>query len=589
MCGIAGIIEKGHPTLKLSQELERFAHCIAHRGPNDRGAHVGDGQGFLNVRLSIVDVSSGHQPIYSRNNELGIVYNGEVYNYLELKELLVARGHHFQTSSDTEVVLRLFEEFGTASFEKLNGMFAFCLWDERERVSYLVRDHFGIKPLYVYEDEHRILFASEIKALLAFPDLDLELSPEGAHDYLTFRYMQAPFTMFRRIRRLDAGTFLKISHGHATQFRFYDIEYRDDYPPRPASELAEELRALLEKAVRSQLMGEVPIGVLLSGGLDSSSIAYFVHTLGARLTTYNIGFPEVNEFEFSREVAKRYDLEHVEVTTTAQDLVRDFDSVLSALDEPIADPACFPLFELCKELKRSVTVVLSGEGGDELFAGYPQYKQLAATGSADNSFGRFLEGSYYFSNQLRFLNDQHLPPHHLRNGKYFAENPLVNGMLAYDMKTWMPDNLMMKADKILMAHSLEGRFPFLDRELFEFSARLPQAYKLNANGETKWLLKQMMLPKLPELIITRPKMGFSVPVSALLDSLRERVLDTGNAIARTALSSVLNADQIRRLFERYYSHGEGTALQVWSMFVLCSWFTDAFPAYRKRIDLLKAA
>jgi asparagine synthase (glutamine-hydrolysing) len=433
----------------------------------------------------------------------------------------------------------------------------------------------------VYEDADILAFASELKALTALPRADLSLNPAGFQDYLTFRYMQAPFTLFKRIRRLDPGTFLQIRGGTAAQYRYWDISYADTYPPRPEEELREELASLLKNAVQSQLMGEVPIGVLLSGGLDSSSIAYFVHRLGAQLTTYNIGFPEVNEFEFSRAIANMYDLRHVEVTTTSEELIADLDAIVLALDEPIADPACFPLYQLCKELKRSVTVVLSGEGGDELFAGYPQYVQTAAGGEGQPGvFEQFLNRSYYFLDHQHFLHDQHLPPHHLRFGKYFAENPLLNGMLAYDMKTWMPENLMMKADKILMAHSLEGRFPFLDKNLFEFSARLPQQYKLGPDGKTKALLKDMMAPCLPELIIKRPKMGFSVPVAGLLAACQDKVMASLEALCRTDAREILQTEAIRQLFENYYRENLGSALQVWTMFILCHWYTFALASQR---------
>jgi asparagine synthase (glutamine-hydrolysing) len=320
-------------------------------------------------------------------------------------------------------------------------------------------------------------------------------------------------------------------------------------------------------------MGEVPIGVLLSGGVDSSAIACYVSALGADLTTFNIGFPDLNEFEFSREVASALGLKHREILVTVEELIAKFDLVLEALDEPIADPACFPLYALSEELKKHVTVVLSGEGGDELFAGYPQYKSTMDRGfSATNRFESFLAASHYFPDPQRYLLDPSIPPYNLRFGKYFEENSLLNGMLAYDMRTWMPENLMMKADKIMMMHSLEGRFPFLDRDLFEFSTRLPTGMKLAKDGTTKWILKELMRSKLPSSIISRPKMGFSVPVSNFLKILQSRVCDAIATAKRSALADILNIETFESEVRDYYERGQGSALRIWTNFVMLEWF-----------------
>lgn len=573
MCGIAGIIAKKDAKLPIRETIESYTRTLQHRGPDDFGYHLNEYVGFLNRRLSIVDIAGGKQPIFSEDKKIGIVYNGEVYNYLELRKELEGRGHHFKTNSDTEVILKMYEQCGEKSFARLNGMFGICIWDERNGEIFLVRDHIGIKPLYVYEDDDKFLFSSELKGILALPGIDRALDPAGIQDYLMFRYTQAPFTIFRRIRRLDAGTYLRIKHGIATQFRYWEPEYHEPLKAPSENDARAELLSLMEKAVSSQLMGEVPIGVLLSGGVDSSAIAYFVHKLGADLTTFNIGFPEVNEFEFSRAVAKHYGLKHREITVTVDELLARLDKIVPALDEPLADAACFPLYRLCEELKKEVTVVLSGEGGDELFAGYPQYAQvLNERAQHPDLFHTFLERSWYFNDYRRFFNDQHLPPHVLRNRKYFEELPLLNSMLSFDMKTWMPDNLMMKADKILMAHSLEGRFPFLDRGLFDFAARLPQQYKLHPGGMQKWILKQAVADKLPPLIIERPKMGFSVPVDVFLKKLESQVRESIRSCSSGELASVLNFPEIQNVVENYYAKGQGVALQVWVLFILCRWY-----------------
>lgn len=586
MCGIAGVIFKKAQRPEQAREYaELLAEAIAHRGPDDHGGHI-DPEGrfaFVNVRLAIVDRAGGHQPMYTDNRKIGIVFNGEIYNYVELRAELMRNGVRFVTNSDTEVILRCYEHFGIDAFDKLNGMFAFCIWDERNDETYLVRDHLGIKPLYIYEDADKYLFCSEVKGIASIPNVDLKIDPIGTQDYLTFRYIQAPYTIFKQVRCLEAGTFLRLRRQTAARFRYWDIEYPADYPVRDVEEIVDLLGSSLKQAVSSQLMGEVPIGVLLSGGVDSSGIAALVKESSANLTTFNIGFSDVNEFEYSRAVASELGLKHVEIVTTPEELASLLDEVVLALDHPIADPACFPLYRLSKELKEHVTVVLSGEGGDELFAGYPQHHYLY-TGSVPYSerFETFLTKSWYFNDARDFLRDESLSPVFTRHRKYFEDLPILHGMLAYDVKTWLPENLMMKADKILMAHSLEGRFPFLDKDLVRLASRIPQTLKISDEGATKWILKETLKHRLPTTVLQRPKMGFSVPLSRLLKSWKELVLDTIATLNDSGLGDVLLAGKIKHRVQEYYRNGTGEPLQVWTFFVLAYWYQAALPSYRAR-------
>lgn len=577
MCGIAGFISFSSDSSSVEGRLNKLESMIKHRGPDGSGFHIESNRGFLNTRLAIVDRAGGAQPIYNDDKSVGIVYNGEVYNFWELRKDLEAKGHTFSTTSDTEAILKAYLEYGVESFSKLNGMFAFCIWDDRSKVTYLVRDQLGIKPLYIYQDRDKLLFASEIKAILSFPDVNRELDERGIKDYFIFRYTQAPFTCFKHIKKLEAGNYLKIEGDRTSRYPFYDVRYEENFSehtPGSLKELKELTRQKLLLAVKSQLMGEVPIGVLLSGGVDSSAIAWCVHSLGANLTTYNVGFPTVNEFEFSQEVAKNFGLKHVEVTLTEDDIVNQFDEVIWAIDEPLADPACFPLHHLCKELKKSVTVVLSGEGGDELFGGYPQYRaglnNVEAT--PEKQFLSFLDGSFYFRHSDQFFNNKALPPYYLRFRKYFLENSGLNAMLAYDMKTWMSENLMMKADKILMARSLEGRFPFLDIDFYRWTSTLSTELKISKDQVSKWLLKDSFREVLPSSILERPKMGFSVPVDLLLAKMSDRVRGICGEFRSHPLSDILDFDQITRLVSQYYNEKTGSALQVWTFFVFLSWF-----------------
>jgi len=553
---------------------------MAHRGPDDYGQFLKNNWGFSHVRLSIIDIKGGKQPISNKNGNLGIIYNGEVYNYKELEKNLVDKGYTFNTKTDTEVVLKIFEEYGVEAFSLLKGMFAFCIWDNEKDVVYLVRDQFGIKPLYIYEDERQLIFSSELKCILSIPELDFSLDPIGIQDYLRFRYFQSPYTMFRNIKRLESGTYLKNEKGISARFRFWDVTYDHMGNESSIKDLKIEIEEKIERAVQSQLIGEVPVGILLSGGIDSSTISYYVRKSGVKLKTFNIGFPEVNEFEYSSAVAKKLGLEHIEILMTVEDLIKNFDNVMWAIDEPIADPACLPLYYLCQELKKYVTVVLSGEGADELFAGYNQYSSSVLDKTRyEEQFPNFLTKSYYFENYRDFIKDEHLIDNTFRYKKYFDEQgSLLNAMLAYDMETWIPEDLMMKADKILMSHSLEGRFPFLDPDLFEYVSKIPLECKLSPTGETKWILKEIMKEKLPEKVLKREKMGFTVPIDRVLENFRSCVIETIEKTTHSELSSILDVKNVKKIVDRYYN-GDKTvsSLQVWTLFVLCYWFVNIFP------------
>ncbi len=574
MCGIAGVISRSSQPRGTRGLLETMRDAIPHRGPDGYGFHVGDNQGFLNVRLAIVDREGGSQPIYSRDQTKGIVFNGEIYNFRQLRDELERQGVAFTTHSDTEVILRLFEREGIQCLNRLNGMFSVCLWDDVTKEVFIARDQLGIKPLYVYEDATLLAFASELKAITALPGLDLAWDPRGIQDYLTFRYMQAPFTCFTKVRRLDAGTYLHIREGRTTQRRFFELSFAPQSLESFDAEEAERRGAeLLRDAVRSQLMGEVPVGVLLSGGLDSSAIASCVAELGANLTTFNIGFPDVNEFEFSRAVASHYGLKHVEIEVTVPELLSKFDDIIQAIDEPMADPACFPLYWLCKTIREHVTVVLSGEGGDELLGGYPQYTRALYEGMGpERRFETFLDRSYYFRDSSSYLaNPRSVPPLHLRNRKYFEEETPLNAMLSFDIKTWLADNLMMKADKIAMAHSLEGRFPFLDLDFVQFCAGLPEQAKLHSDGTSKWLLRRLMHKRLPPQILERKKMGFSVPLADFVTEARDRVLSCLNDTSLESLWQHLDRDKVSKLIEGYYSGRHADTLRTWTVIVMLLW------------------
>ncbi|MDO8931345.1 MAG: asparagine synthase (glutamine-hydrolyzing) [Rhodocyclaceae bacterium] len=586
MCGIAGIhFKREVSSAELDAISAYFAASLQHRGPDAFGAHRTARSIFANLRLAIVDRAGGDQPIYAPGGSHGIVYNGEVYNWEDLRRPLEAGGYPFATHADTEAVLAVYVKKGEKSFAELNGMFALCIWDEKTGSFTLARDRFGAKPLYIYEDAERFAFASEIKTLLGLPGIDDTLNPLGFQDYLTYRYALAPHTLFKCIEKLPAGCSLRYDAKGRHLHRFAEIELREPKRPKKPQAYVEELDHILGNAVRSQLMGEVPIGVLLSGGLDSSAIACYIQRAGARLKAYSIGFAEVNEFPFSRDVARQFDLDYVEICMTQEELLAGMDATLLRLDEPIADPACFALTRLCEEIKKDVTVVLSGEGGDEMFAGYGQHLfALDPALDRERCFAQFFTYSANYDDAKSWLRDKNLPPEHMRYkaAAYDRADTALNGMLSFELHTWMPENLMMKADKVLMSHSLEGRFPFLDLELYNFAARLPQAMKLPSPASSKHVLRTLMTDKLPRSVIERRKMGFTVPPSFFLQRLRARFETAIDALRGQPVADVLDLDAIAQLVRDFYAGQQGIPVfKVWNIFVLVFWFAYAYPLFRK--------
>ncbi len=591
MCGLAALIWKsGYTPENVGSLLGQLERGLVHRGPDEAGSVVGKGFAVVHRRLAIVDIADGQQPMLASDGRVGLVYNGEIYNYLKIRAELEARGHTFKTRCDTEVVLKAYLEYGSASFSRFDGMFAIFLWDLRNAEAgefHLARDHMGTKPLYVYEDATRFIVSSELRPIVAIGEIDCTLNPAGIHAYLSFRYTPSQCSIFRNIKRVEAGTRWHIRNGRATQWRYWDLPGAASNPVKSLDEAAETLTSLLIESVRDQQMGEVPIALLLSGGLDSSAIAYACHRLGANYHTFNIGFPTVNEFEYSHAVAARFGQKHTTMEITPEEIVSLFPTVVDAMDEPMADPACFPLFALCREIHRHATVVLSGEGSDELLAGYPQYSRLlnAPPQSVEAQFIAFLDASLYFRGANVPVRGGFDPSNIRRHFGYFAERPLLDGMLAFDLKTWLPENLLMKADKILMSQSLEGRFPFLSRKIVEFAMALPEALKWNDVG--KVVLRTAMQDALPEAVLTRPKMGFSVPVSDLLRMLRPRFMALLTVHERRDIAEIIDVPAIRRIADAHFSGGPDQSLLLWNLLVLFQWL-DMQLAARSAVSRMAA-
>ena len=573
MCGICGVLGPIDASV-----LRSMTRTMVHRGPDDEGFYLADGVGLGVRRLSIIDVAGGHQPITNEDGTLVVVFNGEIYNHRELRTRLETQGHRFATRSDTEVLVHLYEEYGDASVHLLQGMFAYALWDGKRRRLLVARDRLGIKPLYYLETNGSFLFASEVKALLEHADVSAAPDLQALDLYLAFRYVPGPHTLFRGIKKLPPGHLLVRADGRTQVQRYWEPVLGDFQSAINLDEAVEEFSGLLRDTVRRHLISDVPVGMLLSGGLDSSAVtAMTAAARSAPMATFTIGFDlpgSHNELAQARVVARHLATDHHELVLTpdATELLPD---LVRHLDEPVADPAILPTYLICRFARQAVPVVLTGEGGDELLGGYPRYawfaraKQLQrllppwvrqgvllplsriapVTRRYRTALDNILEERDDTSRHMHWvagldpaLKSDLLSPE-LREviglgapeavltpylGGVATRAEIVHRLMALDMQTWLVDDVLTKMDKMSMAASVEARVPLLDHRLVEFVASLPLAVKLRHGAKT--LLKRAVAPLLPASTIWRRKHAFQVPLDQwvsgpLRDFTRDMLLD----------------------------------------------------------------
>jgi asparagine synthase (glutamine-hydrolysing) len=579
VCGICGKLNFDAGATVSPGLLKAMADTIRHRGPDDEGYYVSGPVGFGFRRLSIIDLKTGHQPICNEDGTVWIVFNGEIYNYQELRENLLSKGHVFKSQTDTEVIVHLYEEFGESCLDKLRGMFAFAIWDGRNQTLLLARDRVGIKPLYYRLTDSSIIFGSEIKAILADPEVEPEVQPEMIDRFLTFYYLPGEETLFQHIRKLAPGTCMVIKHGKAQVKQYWDLQFSP--VPQDIGSAQDQLLALLEESVRLHMISDVPVGFLLSGGVDSTAMLGFaVGKTDHKLSSYTIGFSDASvtdERPYARLAASRYGSEHHEMTIGAKEFADFLPQYIRHMEEPVCEPPAVALYYVSRLAKEFVKVLISGEGGDEAFAGYPNYRSMmwlerikglykpmngalsavAGLFSALPNAHRFTKYApllntpfdyYYYSrtstpfsffnthvkelytDDLVHLSDKNRSTHsvmrHLRNT---AASDTLNRMLYVDTKTWLPDDLLIKADKITMANSVELRVPLLDHKVLEFAASLPISYKVH-RFTTKYIAKRALNKRVPREILDRRKTGFPVPYNSWLRGqlkgwLREILLD----------------------------------------------------------------
>ncbi len=624
MCGIAGFFLRGkHAELA---DVQRMCGAIRHRGPDDDGFHVDGGCAIGMRRLSIIDLHSGHQPIANEDQSVWIVFNGEIYNYQDLRTDLIARGHRFTTNSDTETIVHLYEEEGPAAVARLRGMFAIALWDARRRRLFLARDRFGKKPLYYAVLPQGIYFASELKCFRGL-DIPFDIDKEALKFYFQFGYIPDPASPFLAIRKLPPGGWLTYdSDGTVEQERYWRL-------PAPATEPAsgmteagmrQRIREVFDESVRIRMIADVPLGAFLSGGIDSSSIvASMALQSPDPVKTFSIGFEEAefNELPYAREVAKQYNTEHHELIVRP-DSVGLISRLAHHFDEPFADTAAIPTFLVSEFAVQHVKVVLTGDGGDELFAGYesffdvekfssfdriPQFVRRALSGVADllpySTYGknrlrvmsrpsaleRYFEHTYTpFMMRRELLNPEWmLPADAAFLERAFEDCLLENGAdplsqaLYFEATAKLTGDMLVKVDRMSMAQSLEVRCPLLDHELAELAASIPTAWKMR-NGQGKAILVDALGDRLPASLRSRKKMGFGVPLShwfrgPLRDFLRDHLL-SGKFTGRGIASPVF----VRQLIEEHESGRRDNSGTLWALLMLELWFRNWEPAMAEK-------
>lgn len=623
MCGIAGVMyaDPARPVDRAA--LHGMAESLAHRGPDAEGFWVDSGVGLAHRRLAIIDLEGGNQPMGNEDGSVQIVFNGEIYNFQELRAVLEAKGHRFRTRTDTEVLVHLYEEEGEKLVERLRGMFAFALWDRRQRRLLLARDRLGLKPMYIFHDSEKLIFASELKAILVHPGVDRAVDPAGLDAYLTYGVIPGAKSIFRSIRKLEPGHVLSVS---ARQFdgsprRYWQLCLEPD-GFRSLEEWNEALLDKIVQTIRLHRIADVPVGAFLSGGLDSSVVvATLAEISDAPVRTFSIGFVEdrFSELSHARHIARQYGGAHVEEIVTPE-AVGSLEELVRAYDEPFADPSAIPTLCISRLARQSVKVVLSGDGGDEAFGGYTRYGHdlreaalrawiprwarrlvlglLARCCPKADWLPRVLRAKTRLTNLSldpaeAYANTLAICRHAMRrrllhadvvrelNGSFadrivaelYATAPTrdpLAGMIAADVGMLLPDDFLTKIDRASMAYGLEVRPPLVDHELVELAARIPSCWKVH-KGETKWILKQLFQDRLPAQTVWRAKHGFEVPIDDWLRGPLRDMFESTALAAGNPASSLINQSVARKLLRAHRARLGQHGPVLWALLVLSRW------------------
>lgn len=627
MCGICGVFEFDSRRVPLREEVHEMNQTLVHRGPDDSGVFVDRGIGLGHRRLSIIDVAGGHQPLSNEDGTIWVLLNGEIYNYPELRSELLSRGHQFSTHSDTEAIVHLYEDFGEDCFAKLRGMFAIALWDSRRRRLLLARDRAGEKPLFYYCDQERLIFGSELKAVLAGPAVSVTMDNQALFDYFSYGYIAAPKSIYREVRKVQPGHYVAATEsGSLRDQTYWDLTF---HPKDGVSgeQWCERLREQLCESTRIQLMSDVPLGAFLSGGVDSSSVVAMMRRAQKRgISTCSIRFEdkEYDEAPYARRIARLFNTDHYEETVhpKAVDVVN---KLVWHYDEPFADSSAIPTYYVSSVARRKVTVALGGDGGDEHFAGYRRYlldrmenrlRHIAPLSVRRALFGplgrwypalawapRFVRGKATFQSLSRgplegyfnsvsifrptekpdlftsdFLEEMRgydsisvFEHHYNRAG---TQDPLTRVQYV-DIKTYLPDDILVKVDRASMAVSLEVRAPFLDHHFMELAAGMPSSLKLR--GQTgKYILKKSMSSILPHDLLYRPKQGFAVPLDRWF---RKELKEMAHTNILEEADGILDPRALNQIWKQHQSGLYDRSAQLWTVLMFRKW-KSAFSSAR---------
>jgi len=631
MCGICGQINLDFQTPVDSKFINRMNNTLLHRGPDDEGTYVKDFVGLAMRRLSIIDVAKGKQPISNEDKTIWIVFNGEIYNFPELRKQLIANGHQFRTNSDTECIVHLYEDEGLEFLNHLRGMFAIAIWDDCKKRLILARDHLGIKPLFYGEHRGQFFFASEMKAILSNSTFPRELDYDSLASYFTLTYIPAPLSIFKGIKKLLPGHYIQIDKNGVKIEKYWDLTFKPDRG-KSENEFIEEFMSILEEAVKIRLISEVPLGAFLSGGIDSSAIVALMSKVSSSaVKTFCIGFGGdtggfLDERKYARQVAERFGADHreYEVLPEPEGLV---EQIIRAFDEPFADDSTIPSYFVCKAAKENVTVALSGLGGDEVFAGYERYLGFGLSRIYEKlplffreNFMRKLvemipersDGHYTVNHMKRFVRASSMP-NDLRYFSYISmlndnlrddlfvepekikgafdlcrknilshfnssnacdsNNPLdlLNRVLYCDIKTYLPEDILTLTDRISMHHALEVRVPFVDYKFMEFAATIPPEMKLKW-FQKKYILKKAVRDILPGDVINHRKQGFASPMTKWLQAdLKPYVIQT---LSKSNLKKhdLFIFSMVNSILDEHFSRKELHDKLIWSLVIFQKWF-----------------
>ena len=572
MCGICGFYGRKNRPL-----LEAMAGVLAHRGPDDSGFYEDELMSLGHRRLSIIDLSpQGKQPIANEDNTVWLAFNGEIYNFRDLRAELEKKGHSFRSHTDSEVILHSYEEYGLDCVDNFRGMFAFALWDTKKRRLVICRDRIGKKPLYYWQDSRGLIFASEIKSLLCCRDIPRQVNQEGVYSFLAFQYVPGVETAVKNIFRVPPGNMLIAENGTVKLREYWSIrKIVNSKGDVTADKAVERMGHLLEESVRLRLVSDVPLGVLLSGGLDSSSITALISRIGVKsIRTFSAGFGEENdEFKYARTVSREFNTEHREFVVRPDNLALTLKKIVWHMDEPIADGGAFATYMIAEVVKQYVKVILVGEGADELFAGY-SWHRLAGPGFAFVPEALKSRAYFYLNTFYRRKNKQ--PDIYKEFKRHFnpgvCRKDFLSRMMFFELENLLPDCLLMKVDKMTMAHSLEARAPFLDHKLVEWAAALPGEQKIRKSAN-KYILRKFMEDKLPAEIVNRKKRGFLVPITKWLNGGLKKYAEDILLRKDSFSACSLGLERIRPLFVPQRGLWElENKIRLWRLLVFELWF-----------------